>query len=182
MKHLIASATLAGAALSASAAEAGAAELTVSRAGTRSVATAPAANFTGNVTVEMLFSPSAHERASAGSVSFSPGARTAWHTHPLGQTLIVTAGVGRVQREGGPVMEIRAGDVVRIPPHTRHWHGAAPDSAMTHIALTEALDGRAVDWAEPVADAQYGVAPLAAAAASAPPAAQGQTPTGRSTP
>ncbi|MFV0602002.1 MAG: cupin domain-containing protein [Brachymonas sp.] len=157
MKHLIASATLASAALSAVGAEpAAGGELTVSRAGRRSVVAAPAANFTGAVTVEMLFKPDTHERASAGSVTFSPGARTTWHTHPLGQTLIVTAGVGRVQREGGPVLEIRPGDVVRIPPNTRHWHGATPDSAMTHIALTEALNGRAVDWMEPVSDAQYG--------------------------
>jgi 4-carboxymuconolactone decarboxylase len=128
----------------------------VSRAGTRTVATAPAQNFTGAVKVEMLHTPSAAQRTSAGSVSFAPGSRTAWHSHPLGQTLIVTAGVGRVQRWGGPVEEIRTGDVVRIAPGVKHWHGAARDSAMTHIAITEALDGKTADWQEQVTDAQVG--------------------------
>jgi 4-carboxymuconolactone decarboxylase len=117
---------------------------------------APAQNFTGSVTVEMLHTPAGPDRASAGSVTFSPGARTAWHSHPLGQTLIVTAGVGRVQRWDGPIEEIRAGDVVRIPPGVKHWHGASPGSAMTHIAITEAQDGKTVDWLEQVSDAQYG--------------------------
>ncbi|HEX7864922.1 MAG TPA: carboxymuconolactone decarboxylase family protein [Variovorax sp.] len=138
-------------------------DLQISRAGTRTVNSAPAQNFTGSVRVEMLHSPAGPDRASAGSVSFAAGARTAWHTHPLGQTLIVTAGVGRVQRFGGPVEEIRAGDVVRIPPGVKHWHGASPTSAMTHIAVTEALDGKAVDWLEQVSDAQYGVSSKAAA-------------------
>lgn len=128
----------------------------VSRAGTRTVATAPAQNFTGAVKVEMLHTPSGAQRASAGSVSFAPGSRTAWHSHPLGQTLIVTAGVGRVQRWGGPVEEIRSGDVVRIAPGVKHWHGAARGSAMTHIAITEALDGKTADWQELVTDAQVG--------------------------
>ncbi|EYS84936.1 cupin [Cupriavidus sp. SK-4] len=136
---------------------AGAAEpdLQISRAASRQVQAAPAQNFTGSVQVEMLFTPTGPDRTSAGTVTFSPGARTAWHTHPLGQTLIVTAGVGRVQRWGGPVQEIRPGDVVRIPPNTRHWHGAAADSAMTHMAIQEARDGKAVDWLEQVSDAQY---------------------------
>jgi 4-carboxymuconolactone decarboxylase len=118
-------------------------ELQISRAGSREVSSAPAQNFAGSVRVEMLYAPAGPERASAGSVSFSPGARTAWHTHPLGQTLVVTSGVGRVQRWGGPIEEIRAGDVVHIPPSVKHWHGAAPASAMTHIAITEAQDGKA---------------------------------------
>ena len=144
-------------------------ELQISRAGSRPVNTAPAQNFTGSVRVEMLYAPAGPERTSAGTVSFSPGARTAWHTHPLGQTLIVTSGVGRVQRWGGPVEEIKAGDVVHIPPGVKHWHGAAPASAMTHIAVTEAQDGKAVDWLEQVADARYGAPQPAAAAASAQP-------------
>ena len=95
-------------------------------------------------------------RAPAGNaVTFEPGARTAWHTHPLGQTLIVTAGCGRVQREGGPIEEIRPGDVVWFAPGEKHWHGAAPTTAMTHIAIQEALDGKAVDWMEKVSDEQY---------------------------
>jgi len=145
------------------------AELHISRSGSRTLNTAPAQNFTGRVQVEMLHTPDGPERTSAGTVSFSPGARTAWHTHPLGQTLIVTSGVGRVQRWGGAIEEIRAGDVVHIPPGVKHWHGAAPGSAMTHIAITEARDGKAVDWLEQVADAQYGALPPTAAAAPAQP-------------
>ena len=144
-------------------------ELQISRAGSRPVNTAPAQNFTGSVRVEMLYAPIGLERTSAGTVSFSPGARTAWHTHPLGQTLIVTSGVGRVQRWDGTIEEIRAGDVVHIPPGVKHWHGAAPASAMTHIAITEALDGKAVNWLEQVPDAQYGAPQPAAAAASTQP-------------
>ncbi|SDY30898.1 4-carboxymuconolactone decarboxylase [Variovorax sp. YR266] len=144
-------------------------ELQISRAGTRTANSAPAQNFTGSVRVEMLYTPAGPERTSAGSVSFAAGARTAWHTHPLGQTLIVTAGVGRVQRLGGPIEEIKAGDVVHIPPGMKHWHGAAPTSAMTHIAITEALDGKAVDWLEQVSDAQYGAPQAAAAAGPAQP-------------
>ena len=135
-------------------------DLVISRAASRQAQTAPAQNFTGSVKVEMLLTPaSSAYRTSAGSVSFSPGARTAWHTHPLGQTLIVTKGVGRVQRWDGPVEEIRPGDVVRIPAHMRHWHGAAPGSAMTHIAIQEALDGRTADWLEQVSDATYQAQP-----------------------
>jgi quercetin dioxygenase-like cupin family protein len=94
-------------------------------------------------------------RAIGASVTFEPGARTAWHTHPLGQTLVVTAGCGRAQREGGPVEDIRSGDVVWFPPGEKHWHGAAPTTAMTHIAIQEALNGKVVDWMEKVSDAQY---------------------------
>lgn len=138
-------------------------DVLISRSGTRSVNTASAQNFTGHVKVEMLHAAVAPARASAGSVSFEAGARTAWHTHPLGQTLIVTAGTGRVQRWGGAIEEMRVGDVVRIPPGVKHWHGAAPSSAMSHIAISEALDGKTVDWLEQVSDAQYGLNPLAAA-------------------
>jgi len=146
-------------------------ELAISRAGSRTSSDAPASYFTGNATVEMLSVPAGDERASAGSVSFRPGARTHWHTHPLGQTLIVTSGVGRIQRWGGAVEELRPGDVVRIPPGVKHWHGAAPDSTMTHLAIQEAIDGKSVDWLEPVGDDQYRVAPLATTtAASSTPA------------
>ena len=131
------------------------ADLSISRAGTRRMTPGQADHFTGKVQVEILQSAVAPGRAATGSVHFDAGARTAWHTHPLGQTLIVTAGVGRVQAFGGPVQEIKVGDVVRIPPGAMHWHGAAATSAMTHIAVTEASDGKTVDWLEPVSDAQY---------------------------
>jgi quercetin dioxygenase-like cupin family protein len=111
--------------------------------------------FTGTVRVDPLFQPPAPARAAGAAVTFEPGARTAWHTHPLGQTLIVTFGLGRVQREGGPVEEIRPGDVVWFAPGEKHWHGAAPTVAMTHIAIQEALDGKQVEWLEKVSDAQY---------------------------
>jgi quercetin dioxygenase-like cupin family protein len=118
--------------------------------------------FTGSVRVDPLIQAIAPSRLSGGSVTFEPGARTAWHTHPVGQTLIVTAGVGRVQIWGGPVEEIRTGDVVRILPNVKHWHGASPTVAMTHIALLEQLDGKSVEWMEKVSDEQYGAAPGAA--------------------
>jgi quercetin dioxygenase-like cupin family protein len=102
-----------------------------------------------------LFEAPAPARVRGANVTFEPGARTAWHTHPLGQTLIVTAGCGRVQRWGGPIEEIRPGDVVWIPPGEKHWHGAAPTTALTHIAIQEYLDGRAADWMEHVSDDQY---------------------------
>jgi 4-carboxymuconolactone decarboxylase len=137
----------------------GSGEVVVSRAGSRTVGQGPATNFTGVARVEMLFGPTTvSTRAAAGSVTFEPGARTAWHTHPRGQTLIVTAGIGRVQSWGGPINEIRQGDVVSIPPGVKHWHGATPSSAMTHIAITENLDGRSVEWLEKVTDAQYAAA------------------------
>lgn len=111
--------------------------------------------FSGSVRVDPLISAPAPARVNGAAVTFEPGARTAWHTHPLGQTLIVTAGCGRVQRVGGPIEDIHPGDVVWIPPGEKHWHGASPTTAMTHIAIQESLDGRAVDWMEHVTDAQY---------------------------
>jgi 4-carboxymuconolactone decarboxylase len=126
---------------------------------------APADNFTGTVLVDTPLRANAPARVSGARVTFDPGARTAWHTHPLGQTLIVTAGTGRVQRWGNPVDEIRQGDVVWIPPGQKHWHGAAPNSSMTHIAIAEQLDGKTVEWMERVSDAQYG-APLRGQGAS----------------
>ena len=111
--------------------------------------------FTGDVYIDTIATPSDASRIGAALVRFTPGARTAWHTHPLGQTLVVLSGVGRVQTDGEPVAEIRPGDVVWIPPGERHWHGAAPTTAMTHLAIQEALDGRAVEWMEHVTDAQY---------------------------
>jgi quercetin dioxygenase-like cupin family protein len=112
--------------------------------------------FTGTVRIDPLFQPNEARRAGGALVTFEPGARTVWHTHPLGQTLIVTAGCGRAQREGGPVEEIRPGDVVWFAPGERHWHGASPTTAMTHIATQEQLDGKVVDWMEKVSDGQYG--------------------------
>ena len=111
--------------------------------------------FTGAVRIAPLFQASAPARAAGASVTFEPGARTAWHTHPLGQTLIVTAGCGRVQRWGDPIAEVRPGDVVWFPPGEKHWHGAAPTTAVTHISIQEHLDGKAVDWMEKVSDDQY---------------------------
>ena len=109
----------------------------------------------GTVRVDPLFDAPAPARVLGASVTFEPGARTAWHTHPLGQTLIVTAGCGRVQRWGGPIEGIRSGDVVWIPPGEKHWHGASPTTAMTHIAIVENLDGKTADWMEQVSDEQY---------------------------
>ena len=111
--------------------------------------------FTGVVRIDPLFAANAPARAAGNAVTFEPGARTAWHTHPLGQVLIVTAGCGRTQREGGPIEEIRPGDVVVFAPGEKHWHGAAPTTAMTHIAIQEALDGKVVEWMEKVTDEQY---------------------------
>ncbi len=112
--------------------------------------------FTGTVRIDALFNPAAPDRVQGAHVTFEPGARTAWHTHPLGQTLIVTSGLGRVQREGRSVEEIRPGDVVWFEPGEKHWHGASPQTAMTHIALQEVKDGKVVDWMEHVTDAEYG--------------------------
>lgn len=127
----------------------------IKRSGTRGASKGPENYFTGAVKLEPLIEAPAPARVRAALVSFEPGARTAWHTHPLGQTLIVTEGVGRAQSEGGPVEEIRPGDVVWFAPGEKHWHGAGATSAMTHIAIQEALDGKTVDWLEPVSDAQY---------------------------
>jgi quercetin dioxygenase-like cupin family protein len=127
----------------------------IQRSGARPSGKGPAEWFTGTVRIDPLFSPPAPARVVGASVTFEPGARTAWHTHPLGQTLIVTAGLGRVQRAGGEIEEIRPGDVVWFPPGERHWHGASPAAAMTHIAIQEALDGKTVDWLEKVSDDEY---------------------------
>ena len=111
--------------------------------------------FTGSVRLDPLFQPEAPARTAGVLVTFEPGARTAWHTHPLGQTLVITSGLGWVQREGGPVEEVRPGDVVWFPPGEKHWHGATSTTAMTHLAIHEQLDGKAVDWLEHVTDDQY---------------------------
>lgn len=116
----------------------------------------PADWFTGDVRIDPLFEPRDPARAAGVSVTFEPGARTAWHTHPLGQILIVTAGCGWVQHEGGPVEEVRPGDVVRFEPGEKHWHGATPTRSMTHVAVHEQIDGKAVDWMEHVSEEQYG--------------------------
>src|SRR5438105_10327923 len=125
-------------------------------AGSRPSRRAPKEYFTGTVWQDPIIATQAPARIVANRVSFSPGARTAWHTHPLGQTLYVLAGTGRVQASGGPVREIRAGDTVWIPPNEKHWHGAGPTTGMTHIAMQEALDGKHVSWMEHVTDEQYG--------------------------
>jgi quercetin dioxygenase-like cupin family protein len=127
----------------------------IKRSGSQPSGKGPVDWFTGTVRIDPLFQANALARASGASVTFEPGARTAWHTHPLGQTLIVTAGCGRAQREGGPIEEIRPGDVVSIAPNEKHWHGATPTTAMTHIAIQEALNGKPVDWMEHVTDAEY---------------------------
>jgi quercetin dioxygenase-like cupin family protein len=127
----------------------------IKRAGSQPSLPGPADWFTGAVRLDPLFQAPAPARVAGASVTFEPGARTAWHTHPLGQTLVVTAGCGRVQRAGGPIEEIRPGDVVWFPPDEKHWHGAAPTTALTHLAIQESLDGKAVDWLEKVSDAQY---------------------------
>ena len=124
-------------------------------AGSRPSSVGPADYFTGTVRMDPLISTPAPARLRGVTVTFEPGARTAWHTHPLGQTLIVTAGMGLVQREGGPIEVISPGDTVYFEPDEKHWHGAAPDVAMTHIALQEERDGSAVTWMEHVTDAQY---------------------------
>jgi len=130
-------------------------KMEIKKVGSQPSSRGPADWFTGTVRIDPLFQAHDPARASGASVTFEPGARTAWHTHPLGQTLIVTAGAGRVQREGGPIEEIRPGDVVQFAPNEKHWHGAAPTTAMTHIAIQEALDGKVVDWMEKVSDEQY---------------------------
>ena len=127
----------------------------IRRSGSQPSGKGTADYFTGTVRIDPLVEAPAPARVRAASVTFEPGARTAWHSHPLGQTLIVTAGCGRAQRWGGPVEEIRPGDVVWIPPGEKHWHGAAATTAMTHIAVQEALDGKAAEWMEHVSDEQY---------------------------
>jgi len=127
----------------------------ITRAGATPSAKGPEDWFTGTVRLDKLFSAEAPGRVGAAAVTFEPGARTAWHTHPAGQAIIVVSGLGRAQHAGGPVEEIRPGDVVWFPAGEKHWHGAAPDVAMTHIAITESIDGSPVTWLEKVSDAEY---------------------------
>ena len=127
----------------------------IKKVGSQPSAKGPAAWFTGTVRIDPLFTAPDPALVSGASVTFEPGARTAWHTHPLGQTLIITAGCGWAQREGGPIEEIHPGDVVWFAPNERHWHGATPTTAMTHIAIQEKKDGKVVDWMEHVSDEQY---------------------------
>ncbi len=132
----------------------------ITRVGAQPSGTGPAEYFTGAVRIDPLFEAHAPARALGASVTFEPGARTAWHTHPLGQVLIVTAGRGQTQRWGGPIEEIRPGDVIWIPPGEKHWHGATASTAVTHIAIVEQLDGKSADWMEQVSDEQYRAADL----------------------
>ncbi len=127
----------------------------IKRAGSQPSSKGSEDYFTGTVRIDPLFQAPAPARVSGAAVTFEPGARTAWHTHPLGQTLVVTAGFGRVQRSGGPIEEIQPGDVVWFPPGEKHWHGASPTTALTHIAVQEHVDGKNVDWMEQVSDDQY---------------------------
>ncbi len=129
--------------------------MNITRNGSKPSSPGPSEYFTGAVRVDSRFERSAPARVAGAIVTFEPGARTAWHTHPLGQTLIVTSGLGRAQREGGPIEDIRPGDVVWIEPGEKHWHGASPTTAMTHIAIQEQRDGKAVEWLEHVTDEQY---------------------------
>lgn len=131
-------------------------DLSIQRVGSQSSVTDPPADwFTGNVRLDPLASPKDPSSVSISSVTFEPGARTKWHTHPRGQHLIITSGAGWVQQEGGAIEEVRPGDLVWFPPGLKHWHGAAPETAMTHLAIQEAVDGSAVEWLEAVTDAQY---------------------------
>jgi quercetin dioxygenase-like cupin family protein len=131
----------------------------IKRSGSQPSAKGPSAWFTGTVRIDPLFQSNSPARAAGNAVTFEPGARTAWHTHPLGQYLIITAGAGLVQRDGGPIEEVHPGDVVWFEPHEKHWHGAAPNTSMTHTAIQESLDGNAVEWMEQVSDEQYQRAP-----------------------
>jgi quercetin dioxygenase-like cupin family protein len=130
-------------------------DVDIKRNGSRPSAKGSSDWFTGAVRVDPLFQAPDPARVSGGQVTFEPGARTAWHTHPLGQTLIITSGLGWIQREGGSIEEVRPGDVVWFPPGLKHWHGASPTTAMTHIAIQESLNGKNVDWMEKVSDEQY---------------------------
>ena len=129
----------------------------IARSGSQPSSKGPAEWFTGDVIIDQLFEAPEPARVRGASVTFEPGARTAWHTHPLGQTLIVTSGLGWAQRWGGPIEEIRPGDVIWFPPGEKHWHGATPTTAMTHVAIQEVLDGKIVDWMEQVSDEEYRV-------------------------
>jgi len=137
------------------AAQTSAPQITITPTTAQEVITGAPDHFTGSVRVKSLFDPTEPSRTSGGVVTFQPGARSAWHTHPLGQILIVTDGVGWIQQWGGPVQVVRKGDVVWIPPGVKHWHGATPTSAMTHIAVQESLNGVAVNWLEQVTNEQY---------------------------
>jgi quercetin dioxygenase-like cupin family protein len=130
-------------------------EMDIKRSGSQPSSNGPAEYFTGTVRIDPLFQSADPARVVGASVTFEPGARTAWHTHPLGQTLVVLAGAGRAQRWGGAIEEIRPGDVISFAPNEKHWHGASPTTAMTHIAIQERLDGKAVEWMEHVTDEQY---------------------------
>jgi quercetin dioxygenase-like cupin family protein len=130
-------------------------KMDIKRSGSQPSGKGPAEYFTGTVRIDLLFQANAPARAAGASVTFEPGARTAWHTHPLGQTLIVTAGCGLVQCWDGPIQKIRPGDVIWFPPGEKHWHGATATTAMTHIAVQEQLDGKMVEWMEKVSDEQY---------------------------
>jgi quercetin dioxygenase-like cupin family protein len=127
----------------------------IKRSGSQASIKGPANWFTGTVRVDAVFQATEPGRATGATVTFEASARTVWHSHPLGQTLLVTSGLGLVQRDGGAIEEIRPGDIVWFPPGEKHWHGASPATAMTHIAITENLDGKNTDWMEPVNDAQY---------------------------
>jgi len=151
--------------------------IVITRGGSRDVRPGPVESFTGGVRVEMLFEAVDPSHASGGSVAFEAGARTAWHSHPGGQILVVTAGTGRVQQWGGPIQEIQAGDVVKIPAGQKHWHGASPHASMTHLAITEPRDGTSVQWMEKVNDEQYNGAPSGPAP---PPSSRPPAPTGPS--
>jgi len=131
-------------------------DMTIARAGSQASGQGPAQYFTGSARIDPLFPAHPPAGTSGAYVTFEPGARSTWHTHPAGQVLIVTAGAGRVQRWGGPVQEIKPGDVVWTPPGVKHWHGAAPTTAMTHIAIQDTANGRNVEWLEKVSDEQYG--------------------------
>jgi quercetin dioxygenase-like cupin family protein len=131
-------------------------DMSIARAGSQASIKGPAQYFTGSTRVDPLFPAHAPSTTSAAYVTFEPGARSAWHTHPAGQVLIVTAGVGRVQRWGDPVQEIRPGDVIWTPPGVKHWHGAAPTTSVTHMAVQDAVKGKNVEWMEKVSDEQYG--------------------------
>jgi len=153
MKLLVAAVMLVS--LLASASSESSQAITITRSGSQSSRQGPTENFTGSVRIDPLFNANPPSRTSGGRVTFEPGARTAWHTHPLGQALIVTAGTGWIQEWGGPTQEIREGDVVWIPPGQKHWHGATSTISMTHIAIQEFLDGKNVEWMEKVTDEQY---------------------------
>lgn len=148
-------------------AQQGSGTITIARSGSQPSREGPAENFTGSVRVDPLFSANDTSRASGAYVTFQPGAHSAWHTHPRGQVLVVTAGAGRVQSWGEPILEIRPGDVVRIPPGLKHWHGAAPNTSMTHLAIQEHVDGKTVDWLEKVAAEQYNAASATQGASTA---------------